>query len=430
MTYYETINYIKNTAKFGTNLGLERTNKILELLGNPHKQIKCIHIAGTNGKGSTTVMISNILIEEGYKVGMYISPYIEVFEERIQLSGNNIPKEDLCNVVEEVSKAVDKVISLGYSHPTEFEIITCAMFLYFCRQNVDYAVIEVGMGGRLDSTNVIMPILSVITSISYDHMQVLGDTLSKIAYEKAGIIKNNIPVILYPQGEDSYKVIKDVAHERNSKLIEVQRNSVTLKNIDDNCFQHICVNTSKEIYEIKLSLLGSHQLLNCATAIYAIEELITQGIKIQKSSILRALENVKWPGRLEVMRKKPLVVIDGAHNIDGIKMLSKSIDTYFKYQKLTIILGILADKQVDNMANVIAAKADKIITITPHNARAESADELLKVVKRYNINCEAVNDYEEAYNKALGYSNDNDMILISGSLSTIGEMKKIIRNYR
>ncbi len=174
MNYDESIAYIKNTAKFGSKLGLDRTEKILEFLGNPHKKLKCIHIAGTNGKGSTTAMVAKILIEAGYKVGVYISPFIEEFEERMQINNMNIPKDDLSDIVTEVSKAVEKVVELGYSNPTEFEIITCAGFLYFYKNNVDFAVVEVGIGGRLDSTNVIEPILSVITSISLDHTQILG----------------------------------------------------------------------------------------------------------------------------------------------------------------------------------------------------------------------------------------------------------------
>ena len=221
MNYDEAIAYIKNTAKFGTKLGLERTEKILELLGNPHKKLKCIHIAGTNGKGSTTAMVTNILVQAGYKVGSYISPFIEEFEERMQINNVNISKGDLSNIITEVSKAVEKVVELGYSNPTEFEIITCAGFLYFYRNNVDFAVVEVGMGGRLDSTNVIIPILTVITSISLDHTLILGDTIEKIAYEKAGIIKEGIPVVMYPQQKQSEEVIERICKEKNCKLIKV-----------------------------------------------------------------------------------------------------------------------------------------------------------------------------------------------------------------
>ena len=431
MNYNEAMNYIKNTAKFGSNLGLERTEKILELLDNPHKKLKCIHIAGTNGKGSTTAMLTEILREAGYKVGMYTSPYLEEFEERIQVNGANIPKEDLSKVITEVSAAVEKVVGLGFEHPTEFEIITCAMFLYFFQQKVDYVVVEVGLGGRLDSTNVITPILSIITSISYDHMKILGDTLDKIAYEKAGIIKAGVPLILYPQKQESRDVIKKICFERKSKLIEVSANSAELKETSKfnsgRYVQELFIKANRDSYDIQLSLLGKHQLLNCAVAIYSVEELINQGVYIEKKHILRALRKVKWAGRLEVMKKEPLVVIDGAHNIDGIKKLEESIDMYFKYDNIVLILGILADKQVSDMIEIIAPKAHKIIAVTPNSERAELADELAKEIKKINSNVEVIESYREAYKTALTYCGEQDMLLISGSLYMIGDMRRIIK---
>lgn len=429
MDYRETMYYIKNTAKFGSNYGLSRTNKILELLGNPEKKLKCIHIAGTNGKGSVTAMISKILTEAGYKVGMYTSPFIEEFEERIQINQKNIPKDDLCEVVTELSEAVNKVIILGYEHPTEFEIITCAALLYFHNKKVDYAVIEVGLGGRLDSTNVIMPLVSVITSISYDHMNILGNTLSEIAYEKAGIIKDNISVILYPQKEQCKKVIKEMCSKHNSKLIEVIKESakfINTYNEGDKYYQNIRVTTKVDTYNIKLSLLGKHQLLNCSTAIQCIEELKCIGVNVTKKCIETALEKVIWKGRLEVLAHSPLVVLDGAHNIDGITSLSESIDNYFKYNNIILILGILADKQVQDMVKIIAPKADKIITVTPHSDRAELAEDLCSIIKKINFNCESINNYSEAFHKAKKYCKSDDLLLISGSLYMIGDMRKII----
>lgn len=447
MNYEETMKYIKGVAKFGSNLGLERTEKILEILGDPHKKIKSIHIAGTNGKGSTTAMIAQILIEAGYKVGMYTSPYIEEFEERIQINGTNISKEELSNVVTKVSEAVREVIALGYDNPTEFEIITCAMFLFFYEQQVDFAVVEVGLGGRLDSTNVIIPLVSVITSISYDHMNILGNSLEEIALEKAGIIKNGVPLILYPQEKCVQQVMERVCKEKQVKMIKVDEESVkflgayedeNLKNFNENNLgdnenikikyhQKLNVSTEIEAYDIQLSLLGKHQLLNCATVIYTIEELITQGIKINKNSILKALKEVKWKGRLEVMANNPLVVIDGAHNIDGIKRLAESVKVYFKYNKIILILGILADKQVYDMVKTMVNLADRIITVTPHSDRAQIAEELKNVIDEHDIPCEAIDNYEEAYEKALSYCHKDDLLLLSGSLYMIGDMRKIIK---
>jgi dihydrofolate synthase/folylpolyglutamate synthase len=425
MNYNETREYIKNTAKFGANYGLSRTQKILEFLGNPEKKLKCIHVAGTNGKGSTTAMITEILRDAGYKVGMYTSPFLIDFEERIQVDGKNIPKEDLCEVVDELSKAVEKVIALGYEHPTEFEIITCAAFLYFYKKAVDYAVVEVGLGGRLDSTNVIDPLLCVITSISYDHMNILGNTLKDIAFEKAGIIKKNKSVILYPQEAESEKVVETVCKENNCDLIKVNSNSASFIRVQDN-FQYIDISTERDIYHIKLSLLGKHQLLNCSTAVHCIEQLMNLGVKVTKENIENALSKVIWMGRLEVLQDKPTVVIDGAHNIDGIKNLSESIETYFKYDELVLILGILADKEVESMVELIAKKAKKVITVTPNSDRAELASDLEAIVKKYNSNCESIDDYKKAIVKAKEYCNKNDLLLISGSLYMIGDMRKIL----
>ncbi|AWI06951.1 bifunctional folylpolyglutamate synthase/dihydrofolate synthase [Clostridium drakei] len=441
MNYEDTMKYITNTAKFGSNLGLSRTEKILELLGNPHKKIKYIHVAGTNGKGSVTVMISKILMESGFKVGMYTSPYLEEFEERIQINGNNISKEALSSVVTEVSKAVDKVIELGYDHPTEFEIITCAMFYYFYKEKIDFGVIEVGLGGRLDSTNVVQPytsqlgggvLASVIVSISKDHMNILGDTLEKIAYEKAGIIKNSVPVIMYPQEKSVEEVIEGVCKEKESNLVKVPFNCVEhvesekISSKSNKYVQKFIVKTSKNIYNIQLSLLGKHQMVNCATAIFAIEEIIKQGFNIEANSILNALKNVKWIGRLEVMKSKPLVIIDGAHNIDGITKLKENIEKYFSYKKMVLILGILADKEVEKMVSTITPMAEKIIAVTPDSYRAENAHELEKIIKKCNANCESKDNYEEAYKTALSYLEEEDILIISGSLYMIGGMRKII----
>lgn len=427
MNYNEAMDYIKGTAKFGSNLGLQRTERILNILGNPHLKLKAVHIGGTNGKGSTTAMITQSLMEAGYRVGMYTSPYLEEFEERIQIQGENIPKDKLASVVSKVSEAVCRVINEGYDHPTEFEIITCAMFLYFYEEGVDIAIIEVGLGGRLDSTNVISPILSIITSISMDHMQVLGDTIAKIAYEKAGIIKNHVPLILYPQSEEALRVIEDTVSSKECSLIKVEENcSVHFCGVEESEYQRIKIDSRSDKYNIKLHLLGSHQLLNCATAVTAMETLNTLGFKVTREHIIAAMEKVVWKGRLEVMKKKPLVVIDGAHNIDGIKKLKESVGTYFHYKNMVLILGILADKEVHSMVKELVPLADKVITVTPHSDRAQLSKELEKVVSEHTSQCESIENYEEAYNRALSLAGDDTLILISGSLYMIGDMRKII----
>ncbi|NEZ49675.1 bifunctional folylpolyglutamate synthase/dihydrofolate synthase [Clostridium botulinum] len=427
------MNYIEDAARFSIKLGLDRTKRILEVLGNPHNKIKCIHVAGTNGKGSITSMLNSILIEEGYKVGMYTSPYIEEFEERIQINNTKILKDDLATAITEVYNASNQILKEGYSNPTQFEIITCAAFLYFYNKDVDYAVIEVGLGGRLDSTNVITPILSIISSISYDHMKILGDSIEKIAIEKAGIIKSKVPVVLYPQLKEAEDVINSICIERKSPLKKVSKESGKYVGCNDLTIdgksirtQNIIINVDNNEYNINLALLGKHQILNCTTVLYAVNELKKMGVVISNTSIINALIKVKWMGRFEILNNDPTVIIDGAHNIDGITKLKESIDTYVSYKDIVLILGILNDKQVEDMVKVITPSAKMVICVTPHSERAEIAKELMRSVKTYNSNCIAIEDYKTAYETALNYCNREDLLLISGSLYMIGDMRKII----
>lgn len=427
MRYEEAMKYITEVGNFGSNYGLERTYKLLEYLGNPEKDLKFIHIAGTNGKGSTTSMIAEILMGAGYKVGMYTSPFIEEFEERIQINRNNIPKEKLASLMDEVKAAVDKVIEDGYSHPTEFEIITVLMLLYFKKENIDFGVIEVGLGGTLDSTNVITPVLQVITSISFDHTNLLGNTLEEIAGEKAGIIKSGIPTVIYPQKAEALKVIENKCSEMNSKLYIANCDNFKFENVvnEDRPYQLLKYNNEVDIL---LPLLGEHQITNLSVAMTSIEVLNNINMtNILLDSIVKSIKNVKWKGRLEVLSKNPYVVIDGAHNIQGIETLSRNIKKYFKYENLYLILGILADKDVQEMIKVIAPMAKKIYAVTPNSIRAELAEDLKREIIKYNENCEAYDDYKEAYLTAINDANENDFVLASGSLYMIGDMRKIIR---
>ncbi|WP_291732859.1 folylpolyglutamate synthase/dihydrofolate synthase family protein [Clostridium sp.] len=427
MKYEEAMKYITEVGNFGSNYGLERTYKLLEHLGNPERDLKLIHIAGTNGKGSTTSMITEILMGEGYKVGMYTSPFIEEFEERIQINRNNIPKERLAILMDEIKVAVDKVIEAGYNHPTEFEIITVLMLLYFKKENIDFGVIEVGLGGTLDSTNVIKPIIQVITSISFDHTNLLGNTLEKIAREKAGIIKKGIPTVIYPQQEEVLKVIKNKCFEMDSELYIANNENLKFENIVNLDKPYQLLKYNNEI-DILLPLLGEHQIINLSVAMQAIEVLNNKNIiDISIANIVKSIKNVSWKGRLEVLSNNPYVVIDGAHNIQGIKTLSRNIKKYFKYENLYLILGILADKDVEEMIKIITPMAKKVYSVTPNSIRGELAESLKDEVSKFNKNCKAFDKYEEAYLEALNDASEKDLILASGSLYMIGDMRKIIR---
>lgn len=429
MNYKEAINYIKKVGNFGSNYGLERTERLLEILGNPHKKLNVIHIAGTNGKGSTTSMIASILIEEGFNIGMYTSPFLEEFEERIQINRQNIKKNDLANYMDYIKKAVDKVIEEGYNHPTEFEIITCLMFKYFYDKKVDYAVVEVGLGGRLDSTNVVNPLLTVITSISLDHTNILGNTLEEIAREKGGIIKKNTPLILYPQKEEALKELQNISKEKSAKIYEVKKDDAKLLEIikNDDFYQKIKIKGEFNTYNANLRLLGEHQILNCAVAVRAVEVLSKiQGFQIK--NIEKGIENARWIGRLEVLNKNPLVVIDGAHNIQGITTLKENVSKYFNYKNIILLIGILADKQVEDMIKVITPMSKYIIALTPHSDRAELGVKLKEEIEKFNKNVESFESYETAFKKALSIAREDDLILVTGSLYMIGEMRGIINH--
>lgn len=427
MRYEEAMKYITEVGNFGSNYGLERTHKLLEYLGNPERDLKLIHVAGTNGKGSTTSMITEILMGAGYKVGMYTSPFIEEFEERIQINRNNIPKETLASLMDEVKVAVDKVIEGGYNHPTEFEIITVLMLLYFKIENIDFGVIEVGLGGTLDSTNVIIPILQVITSISFDHTNLLGNTLEEIAGEKAGIIKKGIPTVIYPQEKEALNVIKNKCIEMDSELHNASNENLEFINVvnEDKPYQVLKYKLGEDIY---LPLLGEHQIMNLSVAMKVIEVLNNRNIvNISTKVMVKSIKKVTWKGRLEVLLNSPYIVIDGAHNIQGIKALSKNIKKYFKYDNLYLILGILADKDVEEMIKVITPMAKKVYAVTPNSIRAELAEDLKNEIIKYNKECKSFDDYKEAYLEALNDAKENDLILASGSLYMVGDMRKVIK---
>lgn len=428
MNYLDAMNYIKKIGNFGSNYGLERTNRLLEHLGSPEKDLNIVHIAGTNGKGSTTSITTSLLMAEGFKVGMYTSPFLEEFEERIQINKKNIPKEDLAKYVSIIKGAVEKVIEEGYNHPTEFEIITCLMFKYFKDNNVDYAVVEVGLGGRLDSTNVIVPKVSALASISLDHTNLLGNTISEIAKEKCGIIKENISVISYPQKEEAKEVIEKIAKEKHAPLKVIDKNdSEFIEVIDeDNIYQKVKYKIDEKEYIVNLKLLGEHQILNGLLALNIVNELSKlDGFKL--NHIEEGFKNATWNGRLEVLSKEPLIVIDGAHNLDGIEALVKNVKKYFKYDKLYLLIGILADKDVKHMLKKIIPLSYEVVCLTPHSDRAELSEKLKEEVIPLNNKTESYDSYEEGFKAIKEKATKKDMILGAGSLYMIGELRGIIK---
>lgn len=424
----DTLKYLEELRVLGSNYGLERTERLLELLGNPHNSLKLIHIAGTNGKGSTSAILGSILIEHGYKVGFFNSPHLEEVEETIRINDENIKEEDFIDLINEIKPFVNQVVEEGFNHPTEFEVLTCIMFLYLYRQNVDFGVIEVGLGGRLDSTNVLTPILSVITSISLDHTNILGDTIEEITREKSGIIKKLIPIVTCIQKDGAMKVITEKAIKMNSNLIIVNPNNYNFLKIDKNntISQKNLVNYKGKDELLNLSLLGKHQIINLSLAIEAVKELENLNyIDLDINKIKLAVQKVKWKGRLEILSKNPYIVIDGAHNVAGIQFLKRNIEEYFAYKNLYLIIGILADKEVEKIVEIISPLAKEVYTVTSNSIRAKSSEDLKVIVKNYNKNCLSFEDYEEAARVAIEKAGKEDLILAAGSLYMIGQMRDI-----
>ncbi len=427
MNYQEAMDYISSTAKFGSKLGLQRMECIMAELGNPEKKLKCIHIAGTNGKGSVAAIMADALQNAGYRTGLYTSPYIEVFEERIQINREYISKEDIGKYTERVSKAVSACIEKGCDHPTEFEIITSVMFLYFAEKDIDYAVIEVGLGGDLDSTNVLIPVISVITSLSMDHMQVLGNTMSDIARAKAGIIKQ-APVVSYDQPDEARIVIDKTAKDKNVLLKYINPKDAKYISFNENTDkQVVSYKTENWDFTSELNLIGVHQVQNSLLAVTALDVLNKEeDLGLDEAIIKKTLKNVFWVGRMEVMHKNPLILIDGAHNEDGIKKLKESLDKYYPGRNYILILGILADKETHKMADIIAKDAKRVICVTPHSIRASLAKDLYEYIVSFNDNTTWKEDYEDAIKDAEDHAEGDDLIIISGSLYMIGSMRTIL----
>lgn len=425
MDYKEALFYIENTGKFGINLGLKRIERLCELLGNPQKNLKVIHVAGTNGKGSTTSFISSILIKQGYRVGVYTSPYIERFTERIRINNDEISEEEIAELVTKIKPIVEKINDEGLDHPTEFEIITACAFKYFFDMKVDFVVLEVGLGGRFDATNVVDPVLSVITTISYDHMNILGNSLSQIAFEKAGIIKSKRPVVIYPQEKEAMDVLLKAAHDKGSRVYHVDEfNYEIIKNsIDGIVFNIIGKN---EYSDLRIKLLGEHQVLNALTALKSVEVLRDEGYEIENKSIKSGLLETKWPGRFEIIKKDPLIVLDGGHNIQGIDSLVNGVKYYFPGKKIKIVCGMLKDKEYNSMLNKLMEISDFFITVTPDSPRALSAKELKDVISSKGGSAIAAESITDAVEIALKNVNNNEVMVFCGSLYMIGKVRTIL----
>lgn len=428
MNYIEALNYINDKSKYGSRLGLDSIGKLLNLLGNPQTGLKYIHIAGTNGKGSVASYISSCLNSGGYKVGLFTSPYLERFNERIQISNKDIPDEDLARITKMVKEKADVMVSEGWEHPTTFEIITAISFMHFKEENTDYVVLEVGLGGRHDSTNIISEsLVSVITTLDFDHIDVLGNTIGEIAYQKAGIIKDNGLVVSYPQDEGAINVLEEVSHEKSAELNLLNTDNILVKNESEEGSIFDFKYNNVTLKDIKISMLGSYQVYNASLALTTLVILRDKGLlEIDNQAIYQGLAAAKWRGRLEIMRRNPTILIDGAHNLQGMKNLVKALEL-FEYKRLILGTAILGDKDYNEMLKVILAKADKVVVTEVNMPRKLEIGMLGQIVKEYVDEVYMEKDIKKAVEKVLSLASDDDLVVFAGSLYLIGDVSSYLR---
>lgn len=415
MDYEGTLNYIHSLERFGVKPGLERILKLCEAAGNPQKDMKFIHIAGTNGKGSTCTMISNMLIAAGYKTGLYISPYITDFRERIQLSGSMISKEDLISCVE----TIKEIRETSVKDATEFEVITAAAFLYFKMKECDYVVLEVGLGGRFDATNVIeKPEVSVIASVSFDHQAVLGNTLEEIAYEKCGIIKENSPVVSYPlQRQEAASVISETCKSKNSPLILPDLKALEI--LDSG------LNGTKAKYkniQFNLHLAGEHMVYNAVTAIEAVRTAVPG---ISDEDIMKGIENTVMPARLETVSENPLVILEGGHNEDCALALHSFITKNLSRKKIIAVCSMMEDKEYEKYLSIVLPDVTKTVICRVDMARAAKCSELAAAAGKYCNDIVIIENSARAVKYALNEAENFDAVLICGSFYLAGEVRNI-----
>ena len=406
------------------NYDLRRMEDLLFDLGNPHRGRRTVHIAGTKGKGSTACMIASVLAEAGYNTGLFTSPHLFSWQERIALNGKKISQKEFAGLVEAVRPYVDKINREAlYGQLTTFEVLTAMALAFFNLKKADVQVLEVGLGGRLDSTNVAHCDVCVITSISLDHMKVLGDTIEKIAGEKAGIIKPGSSVISAPQPPSAAAVIRAKCRALKAPLVLAGRDLTWKRTGGDYSCQSFTLKSQLRNYRLNIPLLGDHQLENAACAVAAIEALQSKGLKIEDGDIVKGLARTRWPVRLEVQGKGPLLIIDGAHNVYSIQMLVKAVRQYFKYKRAFVIFGSSSDKDVTGMARELAGLNARVILTSSRHARAASTGDLKKAFAKAGINAVMTDNSGAALAQAFARAGRADIIIATGSLFLAAEIK-------
>jgi dihydrofolate synthase/folylpolyglutamate synthase len=429
MNYQEAIEYILRFADYerlprsALVWDLRRVERLLDRLGRPQGAARSVHVAGTKGKGSTSAMIASILTQAGYRVGLYTSPHLFSFTERIQAEGKPMAEDVWANLTESIEPEVEAVNQLGeFGELTTFEILTALAFTYFREIKADYQVLEVGLGGRLDATNVVQPEVCVITSISYDHMDVLGDTLAKIATEKAGIIKTGSAVVCSPQFPEAMEVIERTCQERGVRLVKVGTEVTWHKGGFSTEGQSFHFKGLMREYDLKIPLLGAHQLENAAVAVTAVEVLGSLGARVSPENIAAGLEQVRWLGRLQILRREPWVIVDGAHNAYSVKRLGEALRQYFQFHRLILVLGVSSDKDIGGIAAEAASLANDVIVTRSRNPRALGPAVLVNEFSRLGVVPQAADSVASAMKQALARAAPGDLICAAGSVFVVAEV--------
>ncbi len=436
VAYQEALDYLysfvdysltRNLRNAAVNFNLDRMRRMMELLGDPQETYKTIHVAGTKGKGSTSAMIANALQVQGYKVGFYTSPHLEDYVERIQVNRKPISHEELTELINYMKPFIAQVPEI-----TTFELTTALGFLYFARKGVDIAVIEVGLGGRLDATNILDPMVSVITSLSYDHTSVLGDTLAQIAGEKAGIVKPGRDVVISPQKDEALKVVENIAKERNAPLTLVGRDycfselTHSLKNqtmaiwpaSDQSLADAFIEKSSREWQptQLDIPLLGRHQVENAATAYVTLQIARKLGLSISEDAIKKGFSTVWWPGRFEILQTSPFVIVDSAHNRDSALKLRLALDDYLPGIPVIMVFGASEDKDIQGMFTELLPRVKKVIATQSVHPRALDPEKLVELAHTFGCAAQAVVPISDALKAAIEQANGKDAIVITGSL--------------
>jgi dihydrofolate synthase/folylpolyglutamate synthase len=416
--YQKTLDYLYGLDKFGMIFGLTQEERILNAIGNPHREIQAIHIGGTNGKGSTAAMMGSILQREGYRVGLYTSPHLSRFTERIKVNGKEIEEEEVAALTGWMRKEIE---AAGITPPFTFFDFTTAMALHHFKEKlVDLAILEVGLGGRLDSTNVIDPLISVITNIAKDHEAYLGKSILKIAREKAGIIKKGRPLITAATQPSVLHLFSEVCQEIGSPYYRVGKEFRYLR-AEDGGFHY--EGLDRKLWGIHLNLKGFHQVMNATTALGAMEVLEDLGYRVSTEAMIDGLKEVDWPGRLEMVSSSPKVILDGAHNPAGALVLKECLEKEFQYHRLILLIGIMKDKDIQPMLHLLAPLADHVILTKPHTDRAAPPSVLKKALGENGKKAEIAEDFKEAIKRGLLLTQGEDLLCITGSLYTVGEAR-------